>query len=605
MRKVKKGVIIALVCVAVTLAAVIIGLLLGKSSPKNSSIAVYKNDSAHVIRIKELSVEVEDKSASGFKADKENNRVFYTVDSSYVDNLYDLCYTEVKGSEISEPKIIDYAVKSNFSVVNGKLFYLKYNESQDAFEGYVCDLENKVQTCFDVNIDNIYPLRGIEAFYYTKYHGSTLSLYKYKNGAAEGPLYGNIKTVYNYNDCENPHIIFESSAGHGDSLTDLRILSAEGEELICDSTYFVDYDSYSPGGNLYYYSASENSVSWSYVISDSYVESDKAIVKPNRDDYESEYGVSAEYNEDYIKYQDKLIRDEIRAALNEAVAESGFNAPVYTAFAYNGSGICKVAEDIDPSRVYSVSEQGTPKIIFDNVVLSSADVDMSTLVSISLRNDLDEVISYAWSVLDSNIYSQGIYLAASVQGNSAVYPLESYDKKTTLFSFSEDGARLFAFVKDNNSGATNTVYCNNLGADMSPAKEVSVATGVTDYRLMNGSVIYMKEDVGKNTGDIFSYDGSESVKLSNAASAFTPDGEEYVVIMKNSKSSGNSMTADYYFSHEGEEVLIGENISISSFRCTEDGRAAYVSGENNLLSIYFNGENASVDDNVTAIVLFE
>ncbi len=600
----KKVLIISIIFIIVILTVIVVSLLLSKSNTENNSIIVYNTDSATVIRIDSYSVEITEKSASNFTSDKANKRVFYTLESSHTDNLYDLCYVQVKGSEISKPAIIDYAVRDNYSIIDGKAYYLKYNKTHDAFEGYICDLENKTQTCFDLNLDNIYPLKDLNEFYYTKYHADSLSLYKCSDGVTEGPLYSNIKSIYSYNNCDKPHILFETSQNHNDSLTDLFLISAEGEKNICDSTYFVDYDRYKQDGNLYYYSSPDNTVSWSYVISDNYVESDKEIVKPNREDYESEMGVSAGYNEDYLKYQDKLIRDEIRLALNTAVAEKGFNAPVYTAYSFSNDRIYKLAEKLDPSRVYSVSENGTPKIVYDNIVLTTADIDMSTLVTASLRNNLDSVIKYAWSVIDDNVYSNGICLAVSGETESVVHPIDSFEKESTLFSFSQDGERLFAFVKDDNFGSTSTVYCFNFNEKLLPEKEISVSTNVSNYRILNSSVIYMKEDVGKKTGDIFEFDGTESVKLSNAASAFSVYGDSIIAI-KNSKTLNNSDVADYYFLNQGTETLIGENVLPTSFVCLKDGRVAFISGENNKLLVYYNYECGTVAENVTSIVLFD
>lgn len=601
--KVKRIVFASLIAVTVILAVVIISVLIGKLKPQNNSIIVYRNNSSHVVRIDGLSVSVSDSSASNFIADKENKRVLYTVDSSYADNFYDLCYISVDGSEIIGPTIIDYAVKYDYTLIDDNVYYLKYNKSQDAFEGYVCDLEKKTRTSFDINLDGIYPLKESETFLFTKYHADSLSLYKYTGGKVEGPLYSQIKEVHAYNDCSNPHVLFETSQGHSDSLTDLIEFSADGEKLLSDSTYYVDYDRYKQGGNLYFYSSDKNSVSWSYVISDSFVESDKEIVKPNRDDYESEMGVSTDYNEDFIKYQDKLIRDEIRTALNQAVAESGFDAPVYTAYAYSQGKTFKLTEKVDPSRVFAVSEKGAPKIVYDNAVLTPSDVDMSALVNISLRNDLDDVIDYAWSVLADNVYSEGLSVAVSSAESNRTYPLDFYNKKSTLFSFSQDGERLFAFVKDDNFGSTSTVYCNNFNADLSPIKETAVSAGVSGYKVINGSVVYMKEDIGKNTGDIYEFNGNENVKLSNAASAFSASGE-HVIVIKNNETLKNSDVADYYFVHGGNEVLIAENVLASSFTCTPDGRVAFVSGDDNSLYFYFDSEKSVIDENVTSIVLF-
>ena len=56
-------------------------------------------------------------------------------------------------------------------------------------------------------------------------------------------------------------------------MSELYIAYTDTEpELICDNTYSVMYDHYKPGGNLYYFTSSTESVSWTDVISDEYAE---------------------------------------------------------------------------------------------------------------------------------------------------------------------------------------------------------------------------------------------------------------------------------------------------------------------------------------------
>ena len=140
--KVKKLLIIAASVVALIAVVITAVYFIGESKPENNSIVVFKTSGAIGVRIDGLETYVSDSTASNFNVDTENNRVFYTVDSSYSDGLYDLYYIEKKRSEITEPKIIDIGVSDSYDVVSGNIYYLKKNFSAGAYEGCFCDIEN-------------------------------------------------------------------------------------------------------------------------------------------------------------------------------------------------------------------------------------------------------------------------------------------------------------------------------------------------------------------------------------------------------------------------------------------------------------------------------
>lgn len=570
----------------------------------NNAIVVYKKDGSNVVRINGKEVVVTNTSAADFKCDSEAKRVFYTVDSAYADGLYDLYYIELHRSEIKKPQIIDYGVESIYEVVSGKVYYLKENEQAGAKDGCVCDIDDGKIEAFADNVESVMAMNGSNAVYFTKYHGENLVLYKYSSGSSPVEVCRGLNAVYRYNDCEKPHILYEKES---DSGNELYIAYAEGApELICDNVYKVMYDEYTPGGNLYYFSSSNENISWSYVIADGYEESDKEITKPNREDFVSVFGVSAEYNEARRNYEDKLIRDEIRAALNETVEKGEFSAPIFTAFAYNENGSFKIAENVDPNRVYCVAPHGEPKIIFEGSEVESAVTDLGTLVDIAQRSTMAEVIDYARSVVSESVTLGGMSFAAYGSEGAVRYPLAGYDGSKTLFSFSDDGSRLFAFVRDSQGERLN-LYTNSFDSALKPSEQVNVDTRITSYRFVGNSVLYLKADVGKNSGDVFSYNGTDGFKLSNAADAFTVENGQDIIILKQHADNNSHSTADYYIYAEDEEALIADDALVSSFMFSENGKAAFITDFDNSgsLWIYRNGKTEAVTQGVSEIILFE
>ena len=601
-----KIVIAALAALVVIICAVVvITQVVGAKSAQNTVTAVYKREGKSVVRIAGQELVIDDTTADDFACDKEHGRVFYRVNSASSDSLYDLCYVELKKGEITAPRIIDYGVEKDYGVSNGKVYYRKFNRSIGADDGCVCDPGDKKISTFAENVSTVYTLDGASEIYFIKMHGDTRVLYRF-DGEQPTEAARNVVGVYTYNGVDKPHIIFEKKSQTVNGATEIYIAEAGGQPaLICDNAVSVMYDNYRPGGNLYYFTSSDESVSWSYVISDNYEESDKSVTRPRRTDFFSFFGVSADYNKALREYQDKLIRDEIRAALNECVANGDFSVPAFTAFAYTPNGVLKVADDVDPTRVYSVAANGEPKIIFESMKVLSGETAMDTLVDIAQRSNMSEVIKYAKSIVTDSVVSDGMTVAANIGGSPVSHPLAGYDKSKTLFSFSEDGSRIFALVRDN-AGERLSLFTNSIDPSGAPSSEVGVDTGISSYRFTEDSVVYLKSDIGKGTGDVFAYNGEKSVKLANAANAFQLEKGDNIVILKNYDSNASDPTADLYVYEDGKEKQVASNVSTDSLICSQDGVLGYISVDDSgsrSFGIYGGSEAVTASSGVSEILL--
>lgn len=601
-----KIVIAALAALVVIICAVVvITQVVGSKSAQNTVTAVYKREGKSVVRIAGQELVIDDTTADDFACDKEHGRVFYRVNSASSDSLYDLCYVELKKGEITAPRIIDYGVEKDYGVSNGKVYYRKFNRSIGADDGCVCDPGDKKISTFAENVSTVYTLDGASEIYFIKMHGDTRVLYRF-DGEQPTEAARNVVGVYTYNGVDKPHIIFEKKSQTVNGATEIYIAEAGGQPaLICDNAVSVMYDNYRPGGNLYYFTSSDESVSWSYVISDNYEESDKSVTRPRRTDFFSFFGVSADYNKALREYQDKLIRDEIRAALNECVANGDFSVPAFTAFAYTPNGVLKVADDVDPTRVYSVAANGEPKIIFESMKVLSGETAMDTLVDIAQRSNMSEVIKYAKSIVTDSVVSDGMTVAANIGGSPVSHPLAGYDKSKTLFSFSEDGSRIFALVRDN-AGERLSLFTNSIDPSGAPSSEVGVDTGISSYRFTEDSVVYLKSDIGKGTGDVFAYNGEKSVKVANAANAFQLEKGDNIVILKNYDSNASDPTADLYVYEDGKEKQVASNVSTDSLICSQDGVLGYISVDDSgsrSFGIYGGSEAVTASSGVSEILL--
>ena len=602
-KKAKIGIISAVAAVAVICCVVLILVFIKNKSPENNNILVYKKGNEIVVRINDKETTV-DKTAQRFRADEENARVFFVVQSSYDDELFDLSYIELKKGELSEEKLVDYAIESDYEISNGDIFYRKYNTDAGAYDACVCNFEDKKIKTFTANVENIYPLDGENCVYFTKIHGTNRVIYKY-NGGTSTEFCRDVKSVNFYPDAKNPHVIFERQPSATDTSTELYIAYADSSpEMVCDTADMVFYDNYEADGNLYYFTTSSESVSWSYVISDEYAESDSTMTEPERNDFLAIFGISQAYNEAYFAYQDKLIRDEIRTALDAAVEDGALSVPAYTAFAYSDGEIVKLAENVDPSRVYTVSNHGEPRIVYESITVKENATDMGVLSEIAARSGMDEVINYACEILATSLESKGMVVTSGDELSLDTVALSDYDKSKTQFAFSHDGKNLYAVVRDN-QGGRYCIYTNKLNGSSAGETE-TVSTNVFDYRITEDGIIYLKTDIGKDTGDVFVYDGSKSTKLCNAVNAFRTEMCGDVYFLKDYDELSENPTAEIVASFDGDEISLGENVIVSTF-ASADGKAAFIrkDGDDTVLVAYSNGETADVCEGASEILLLK
>lgn len=589
----------------VTLVFLVVRRVFNGSDIDSNHVVVYKTGSQTYIDIDGMKTDCNGLNPISFDINEKSGKAFFTCASSYDDRLFDLYYCEINGmGEATKPKLLDYGIKGEYFANDDgtKVYYLKYSSSVSAVEALVCDIDSRKITAFADNVDTIYVFSSNDEVYFIKMHSSVRVLYRYTDEGCTQICRG-VSQVMLCNDCDRPHIIFETPSKANSLLSELYIgYAGEEPKLISDEVASVLYDGYKPGGNLYYFKSTNTEVSWTSVISDEYRESDMNLQKPERKNFFEFFGISPAYNDALEKYQDKLVRDEIRVALDTSFSDGSLAAPVFTAYAFTGDGSKELAGNINPENVCSASSGGNPKIVYESTQMTTNVADISSLVSIAQQSDLDDVIVYASDLVRSSVKSNGMALSVSTGSGPAEHSLAGYDKARTVFSFTNDGKRLFALVKDGVSERVS-VYTNELTGDsMTPSQSEIIDTNVTSYVFTDSGMTYLKIDAGKNYGDLYSYESGVKTKLFNAVYAFLMR-QGNVIVLKNYSGNQPEPLADYYAVIDGEEVLIDSGVIISSFTANDDGRIAYITADKTL-KLFDNGVSVTVDEDVSELMLF-
>lgn len=572
------------------------------------ALAYYNENGAPIINLDGRTLEIEDKTASGFCYDEKNGRMYYTVASSYSSGTFDLYYTEVKAAGgLTEPKLVDYGIREPYYMsLGGKmLYYTKVNAAGNAVEGCAFDTSKKKITSFAQNVEALYVPENTGEVYFTRLHGENRVLYRYPaSGSENAPeeLSRNVTTVKLFDSVEAPQLFFETAAAQGVSSQLSVVYPGERPLLVCENAARVLYDDYEADGNLYYFVGDREELSWRQVISDDLSEEDSQLKEPQKSDFFSIFGISFGYSAAKAEYEKKLERDEIRGALDAAFANGSFGAPVYDAYVYNDGGSVKLVDSVNPDEVMAVSGSGEPKIIFESTKVASTDLDISALQLVCDNSGVDSAVEYASEALSGSVVRNGLKIAVYYEGAVSDYEFNGPSGSADIL-FSQDGKRVFAFLGGEASGCVS-VYSSELTEELKPQTLESVDTNVSSYRLDGGSLTYLKLEAGKNYGDVYGFSGGEKVKLSNAAYAFSVREEQGVLSLKNYSGSGEKMKADYYCCTESGEKQVEAGVLVNSVTTGESGTTAFLcpDGKKTALEICVGDKTEKVCENAAQIL---
>ncbi len=580
-KTVRIGVVVILAAAVAAAGYFLANFVAGRVSTQDYTV-VYSTGNKTVIDIGGNTLEIDATGAGGFLYDGNRRRMYYTVDSAYRNETFDLYYTELDLSgKLCKPKLVDYGIESGYSSCDASnyLCYTKQSESGDALEGCSFDVENRRITVFSSSVKALYVPEYSQEIYFTRLHSDESVLYRYTMGSkAPEQISRNVVNVHLFDTRENTCLFFES-ATRGAQTVGLNVVHAgERPVLICDAAVKADYDLYTAGGNLYYYTGSGEDASWRQVISDSLYESDSVLAEPKEQDYFSFFGISLGYSKAKLEYSQKLKRDEIRQALDVAFASGNLGAPVYDVYVYNSECNKKLCSGIDPESVISSAPVGEPKLIFESKEVKESELDVASLQDIYNEEGINAAVEYAGKAVNDSVVGGDVMLAVYYSGTVGVYPVEGFAGDTD-FSFSPDGERVFAFSRES-AGESLSVYSSTFSRQRELQKPRNVDSGVSSYKVDSSGLTYLKLEDGKNYGSVFTYKQGERRELSGQSYAFISDEGENVLSLKNYSSTGEGLTADYYYCTAKGEKLVAENVFIESVMHSENGRFAFLTSEN-------------------------
>ncbi|MDR1409223.1 MAG: hypothetical protein LBJ12_02910 [Oscillospiraceae bacterium] len=291
---------------------------------------------------------------------------------------------------------------------------------------------------------------------------------------------------------------------------------------------------YTPGGNLYFFlQQGKKTTTWRDILKDKNAEADAALQEPKREDYFNLLGLwSPGYDLAMQKYEEKLVRDRIRHALDELEGEKGFFPARHMLCVWDGknvSDLCSVAE----GSILAKRQNGTPGVA---AVLREPQATNTDVVDYATRakgEDIADVVTDARKELVAALGKERLCLVVPSSKGTQFSELDSeYKKANTTFCFSSEGMSLYGIVERKiklAEGETTRqdIYVQEIeGKILSPRKAVQIDAQQT--RILGDAIwCVLPSADGKALGELHRIQNGKKEKIA-----------EYVLDYKGDEKTG-------------------------------------------------------------------
>ncbi len=373
----RKGIIIA-AAAGFVLAAGLILLILhwGSLNPDAKFAAVYVKGSQNLfVALPEGNFPLLAKE-SARQEFSENGRYLY-YDSVVSEESCDVYLMQLNkaGSRKAGGKPIAKNVKNNWAIsADGRsAVWIETNGSR--LKHYNAGSETALELASGV--DALYAGAGLDVIYFTKSDGELFRCNLSAGGSPERMTSG-VQGVQFYSGDQQSMLYYLLQSA--DSYDLYKLTETGGAALIAQSPTKVLFESYKPGGNLYYLKQAQ-AAAVHITITDPQETSDaamKAPQKPSQPQPHTRIGKwlseilgadsagNAAYNNEKKAYDNKVMRDKVRAAAKEALETMPETGGLLDCYVYNGESSQLIASGV-PQEQLVLRSQGRPALLYNKL----------------------------------------------------------------------------------------------------------------------------------------------------------------------------------------------------------------------------------------------
>lgn len=609
--------VVALLVFAVALGAYCAFFRFDKLS--HTAEAIYQKSSAVNI-VLENGKTIELDSVNQIKLSDDGKTVVYSQDTSSKTGKYDIRVIDLtrRSSVQNKGSVIAGGIDENWSCTNDGAYVFYVSSEDSSSKCYSYDTKTKKTLLISSGIEEIYAPPIGSVVYYTRSISGKEELYRTAIGE-EPEFISDVSAVRAFKDEEKLEIFFtvkDASAQDDIAYSLYKITADNTAQKISDGVSEVYLDDYEIGGNLYYFVKSASKLNWKDFVSDPYEEYDSMLQKPDKGDYLVTKGFifkstkvdEAAYNDALGTYQKKLVRDDIREALNKLDLGLAVSAE-YKVRVYDGSASREIANGVKLENLLAFAQTGAPRVIFNKTEIdSSKRTDMDKLYSIAAKDGTENAIDYVTGLLGKEYETTSGCKYAKYDGNKVLeYDFSpGYDASKATFLFASKEA-VFAAVK---SDETSFDLLFSTVSDKAITSSSKIASSVTSFEADGESLFYTVKSENGNDLYICGKDGKSQTVCKNCAQYFIIDSGNVIAFKYSEKSQNGS--GDVLLYSNGKAEAVDENADLKHFVCkgnnfsyiTNYKTAAATDSEAEIggeMKLYSNGKVKDIDSGVTNI----
>lgn len=581
--------------------------------------AVYQKDGIVCIKLENDNVITLDEVRHVTMSD-DGTKLVYSQDTASKTGKYDIrvidfkkrSSVDKKGSVIVSGTDSDWQTDNNISYV----YYTKTEKKSVKYYAYDTQTGRTDLIVSDASDFYIPPMGDV--VYYTRQTSDGKALFR-KAFGEEAESLADIADLRSFSNDELLEVFYtvKNSGDDSDTLTLYKVSGASAPVKISDKISEVYLDDYEIGGNLYYFIKTESDFNWQDIVDDNYADYDATLEKPDKGDYLVTKGFifkrttvdEAAYNAAAQKYSQKLLRDEIRQALNDTKFSLALKSE-YQIMVYDGNISKQLAGGIKLEDLLAFSKTGAPRIVFSKKGIDSQKkLTMDSLYKTAAKSGVDYAVDSVMNLLDEGYEITSAVKYAWFDGNKALeYELDAgYDMTNANYIFAGRD-KLFAAVKSDDTHYE--LYCSDIDSS-SISKGVAFASDVTSFEAQGDMLLYYAESQS-GTSDLYVYkDGAVNPVCESCTDYFVRESGE-VVAFKGVFSDSVLQSVDITVYKDGKAKTVDKNVSYKYF-LIKDSYFAYITNyqtaaasdsqapKGGELKIYSDGKAKTVDSGVTDI----
>ncbi len=587
----------------------------------HAAAAVYQKGSTYYVSL-DNDKKIELTGIIKAQLSSDGSVMIYSQDTSSKTGKYDIRLLELKkrNSVKNGGSLIVSGIESEWSA-SDDCSYIYYTETKGKDTHYYAySLLTREIYSITYDASQVFlPPRG-DIVYFIRDDSGKQQLYRIRLGERAE----NIETVSaarSFCDKKTMEVFYTVSAG--DETYDLyKVSKDESPDLIAESVSEVYLDDYTVGGNLYYFIKSPSKLNWNDFVDDGYADSDAVMSKPDKGEYLETRGFffrRTVINEDSYeaamkKYNQKLVRDEIREALNDLDIGVAVSSE-YKVKVYDGERSKEIANGVKLENIAGFAKTGTPAVIYKKTKIdSSKTIKMEELYRKAVSSSAQEAVDYVLSVVRGDFELTTGYKYSQYNGTNVLeYDFKAdFDVSQTKFLFA--GRRGFYSLVKDKDGIYYSLYYSAVGeTEISAPKEA--AQGVASFEQEKNAIYALTaQGYEYNTLYLFNSDGTNQKIADNCVQFFTNDETSDVILITADAQQEQLETVTALIYKDGETETIDDGINYKYFT-VKGSRFAYITGYNESAEAesetsggefkIYNGEKVkTIDSGVTGIVDF-